>query len=453
MKAAAEISGLPPSTGELLISGDPWRLYRFLIWSVLRSTASVGGSVGCGGSGPSESGADPLRTCDTRLYDAGIAGTGGTTCWLALLAWLRAGLARAAEVGVGVLCPLSLRVDLPSASVAAALAGVFCMATSHRLSSIWSSISSKLDRERAELVAGATGGSSSRPGKTGVSSSDGEPRLSSQLPDERHEFEERDESMGDESDVLVLLPVVLVAIPVLSVELSLTLDADERAAGGAAMIKTSSEIRYNLGTGGTGGVSSVLLREELVDALAAADVADFERAMLVERVSDETLALELCEPCVGVLGILGVDGIEAYASMIGREGPEEKRSNARRLAHSSLGGTASVAVEREARWAVLLLARLDVEAAALGLPSESRRRMLRFDFFSAPAGSESVDEAKLCMSAVRSVSNEALWWLLWLLLWWVLRCQGTSSERQQQRCRDGKGKKIAVESLVVVMES
>lgn len=228
-----------------------------------------------------------------------------------------------------------------------------------------------------ELVVGKATLSPESLGKVGVSSDEGEPSLSNQLPDERRETDEKEESMGD---------------VVATLELSLVLGL--KAEGEGAMTNTSSEIKNILGTCGTGGTSSPPFALELVEVLAA-DEADLERIEgRNERVSNDSLLLMLW---VGVLGVLGVDGIEAYASTVGREGPDEKRY-ARRLKLSSLGGTARVAVDCEARFALLLLtARLEDEEAALGLPSESLRTMLRFDFFSAPAGREMVEEEKLCI--------------------------------------------------------
>lgn len=128
-----------------------------------------------------------------------------------------------------------------------------------------------------------------------------------------------------------------------------------------------------------------MLLDELVDALAVAAGAD--RSLVVvemdrnERVSNEILL------CVGVLGVLGVEGIEAYTSArLGRESPEEKRSKALRLVLSSLGATASVAVDLDARSVLLKELARPEEGAPLDLPRDSRRKRLRFDFFSTPAG-------------------------------------------------------------------
>lgn len=68
------------------------------------------------------------------------------------------------------------------------------------------------------------------------------------------------------------------------------LDLTETAAGGAAMTKTSSQIKKDLGTAGTGGIALVVALE-LVEALI-----DFPKDDLV---------------AVGVRGVLGVVGIEA----------------------------------------------------------------------------------------------------------------------------------------------
>ncbi len=94
----------------------------------------------------------------------------------------------------------------------------------------------------------------------------------------------------------------------------------------------------------------------------------------------------------------GVEGAERV-SLSSRGSGVEKRSKARRLEPSSLGFTASVTVDREARLAVELLG---TSLENRGLPSERRRSTLRFDFFSARAeaaadGSDRTDEPKLCM--------------------------------------------------------
>lgn len=159
--------------------------------------------------------------------------------------------------------------------------------------------------------------------------------------------------------------------------------------GGAAITKTSLDIRNSLGAGGA-FLSSF---QGLGEARSIAEEGlTLELVSRMVRASKETLELE---PKVGVFGILGDEGIEAYASISGRCEYGEKRSKALRLAHSSLGAAASVAVERDARLTALLL--LERSEEVLSFPSESRRRMVFLNFFSTLAGSEKVDEAKLCM--------------------------------------------------------
>lgn len=159
--------------------------------------------------------------------------------------------------------------------------------------------------------------------------------------------------------------------------------------GGAAITKTSLDIRNRLGAGG----AFLSTFRDLGEARGIAE-EDLTRELVsrMVRASKETLELE---PKVGVFGILGDEGIEAYASISRRCEYGEKRSKALRLAHSSLGAAASVAVERDARLTALLL--LERSEEVLSFPSESRCRMVFLNFFSALAGSEKVDEAKLCM--------------------------------------------------------
>lgn len=217
-------------------------------------------------------------------------------------------------------------------------------------------MSSKLVREPIEIWIGR--GSSSGSGKTGASSGSVVPKLSSQLPNDRVE---REESIGEDIEALE--------------ELSLNLGAGIGAGAGAGfdgavMTKTSSGTRKVLGTCGTGGTTSSRFIREVVELLGAAADDDLARSEpRVERVSRGCFA-------VGARGVLG---IEAYASMV-REGPEEKRSKALRLKDSSLGATASVAVERAASLAVLLLPSKFKEGR--DLPRESRCKKLFFSFLS-----------------------------------------------------------------------
>lgn len=247
-------------------------------------------------------------------------------------------------------CPLSLRA-------AGAKAGF----SSHRSSTIWSSISSRLERMRS-CSGSATWANAD------TSCAEGEPRLSSQLV------------VDDWNDVLDSREYVDGAL-----ELSLNLGAGTGSCcdccglgsglGGAAMTNTSSEIKNVLGIAGTGGASRAVNRE-LVEARMASIDADVARGdgAASARTPDQE----------GVLGVLGVLGVE---------GAEENRSNARRLEVCSPADAASVAVDCEASEALLLLL-VATLSGFLGL-SESRFSSLPLGFLVSappPRGSETVDD-------------------------------------------------------------
>lgn len=149
-------------------------------------------------------------------------------------------------------------------------------------------MSSRLERERTELatrrgcsctVAGKVGASSLLEGKV--------PRLSSQLPEDRLE---REESIGEGSNPIEELSLYLGTDSGMGIGAVTAAFADF---GGAAITKTSLDIKKSLGTGGTGGAFSWSPFLELEEALGAAE-EDLARELEVRRVrvSKETLELE-----------------------------------------------------------------------------------------------------------------------------------------------------------------
>ena len=141
--------------------------------------------------------------------------------------------------------------------------------------------------------------------------------------------------------------------------------------GGLAIINTSSEMRYDLGMLGTGGASPLTMKFELVELLIASIDADVDR---VEKISERASLEDRVRNNFADFGVVGM-----LAQPLGVLQTGER---------SSLEETKLVPLRKVGRL-----------RGVLGL-RDTRFSRLRFDFFSPLAGSEMVDELKLCCMLV-----------------------------------------------------